>query len=597
MEITYAGFSSVGPVRKNNEDCLEFWQPDSPEGMRTRGAVAILADGVGGHGNGEVASRLAVDHCRTVFMEYRAGSTQNQFLWQMFNAANIAVYDAGMKSRMEGRMLTTLTVCIFRNNEVSIGHVGDCRVYAIQSGHIRRITSDHSYAGVQVKLGLVTVQEAMNSQLRSVLTRSVGQDPIIRIDTESVIVNRGDYIVQCTDGLWCFVTEQEIFDIVTKKDPGEACRLLIDTVTRRGGDDNLTIQVIRIESVERVSYYRGLPTYRKVESAIMGNELEVGQLLDDRYQVTDLISRSGMASIFKAIDLQTKRTVALKVPFMQFESDPGFFSRFKREEQIGKTLNHPYILRFEEPPENQSRPYIVMEFLEGQTLGHLMRSIRPMPVGDTLRIASRICEALHYMHEHEVVHRDLKPENIMICNDGSIRVMDFGIAKYEAMRRLTFGGFTPAMGTPDYMAPEQVKGKRGDARTDIYSLGAILYEMLTGAMPFDGANPFLIMNARLSGDPVAPRQRNPELSPQVEEIILHAMARNPAERYQNALEMKHDLDNPDQVQVTGRAERLVAPKAWKASWRGYKLVAAIVVAVGLGFAAIKVVQHLHLQWK
>ena len=327
----------------------------------------------------------------------------------------------------------------------------------------------------------------------------------------------------------------------------------------------------------------------------MGNELEPGQLLDERYQVTDLIAKSGMASIFKATDLQTQRTVALKVPFMQFESDPGFFSRFKREEQIGKTLNHPYILRFENAPENQSRPYIVMEFLEGQTLGHLMRSIRPMPVSDTLRIASRICEALHYMHEHDVVHRDLKPENVMICNDGTIRIMDFGIAKYEAMRRLTFGGFTPAMGTPDYMAPEQVKGKRGDARTDIFSLGAILYEMLTGSMPYEGANPFLIMNARLSGDPVAPRQRNAELSPQVEEIILHAMARNPPERYQGALEMKHDLDNPDQVEVTGRAARLVAPKAWKSRWRGMRVVVLTLGIPAICFALFEAFKHLHWQ--
>ncbi|HET6248194.1 MAG TPA: protein kinase [Tepidisphaeraceae bacterium] len=596
MEITYAGLSSQGPVRTNNEDCLDYWQPNTPQDWRTRGAVAILADGVGGHGHGEVASRLAVDQCRAAFTEGKAGASASQFLWEMFNSANVAVYDAGMKQRMEGRMLTTLTVSVFRNNEVTIGHVGDCRVYAIQGGRIRRVTSDHSYAGVQVKLGLITVQDAMNSSLRSVLTRSVGQDPIIRIDTETVTVNRGDYIVQCTDGLWCSVTEQEIFDIVTRRSPEEACRELIDVVTKRGGDDNLTIQVVRIESVERLSYYRGLPTYRKVESASMGNELEVGQLLDERFQVTDLIARSGMASIFKANDLKTQRTVALKVPFMRFESDPGFFSRFKREEQIGKTLNHPYILRFEDTPENQSRPYIVMEFLEGQTLGHLMRSVRPMPTNDALRIASRICEALHYMHEHEVVHRDLKPENIMVCNDGTIRVMDFGIAKYEGMRRLTFGGFTPAMGTPDYMAPEQVKGKRGDPRTDIFSLGAILYEMLTGSVPYEGANPFLIMNARLSGDPVAPRQRNAELTPQVEEIILHAMARNPAERYQTALEMKHDLDNPEKVEVTGRAARLEAPAAWKSRWWGGRRLVLIAVAVlAIGFGIYKVLGH--IQWK
>src|SRR5439155_935900 len=193
-----------------------------------------------------------------------------------------------------------------------------------------------------------------------------------------------------------------------------------------------------------------------------------------------------------------------------------------------------------------------------QTLGQLMRSISPMPVKDALTIAARLAEALLYMHEHDVVHRDLKPDNVMICNDGSIRIMDFGIAKVEGSRRLTFGAFQPAMGTPDYMAPEQVRGKRGDQRTDIYSLGAILYEMVTGSVPYEGNTPLLIMNARLTGDPKAPRKVNPEVSPQVEEIVLHALARDAADRYANALEMKRDLDNPEQVDVTGRAERLQA---------------------------------------
>ena len=595
MQVTYAGTSSAGPVRSNNEDSLDFWQPQTADEWRTRGAVMILADGVGGHGNGEVASQLACALARQTFRDAKPGTTPAQLLWQMFTAANLAIYEEGMKQRAEGRMLTTLTISVYRHNEVTIGHVGDCRSYVVQDGRIRRITSDHSYAGVQVKLGLVTVQEAANSALRSVLTRAVGQEPMIRLDYHTVVVSRGDLLVQCTDGLWCFVTEKEIYDAVTKRSPEDACKYLIETAIKRGGDDNLTVQVARVESVERPSYYRGLTYYRKVEPAVMGHELEPGQTLDNRFQITDLISRSGMASIFKAIDNVTGRTVALKVPFMQFESDPGFFSRFEREAQIGRTLNHPYILRFEDPPEQASRPYIVMEYLEGQTLGHLMRSVRPMPVGDALRIASRVCEALHYMHDHDVVHRDLKPENIMICNDGSIRIMDFGIAKYEGMRRLTFGAFTPAMGTPDYMAPEQVKGRRGDRRTDIYSLGAILYEMVTGAMPFEGANPFLIMNARLTGDPVAPRQRNSEISPQVEEIILKAMARNPAERYPTALEMKHDLDHPDQVHVTGRADRLQAPQAWKSQWRGMRLgvFAASLPVVILGL--VYVFRHLHWQ--
>jgi serine/threonine-protein kinase len=295
-----------------------------------------------------------------------------------------------------------------------------------------------------------------------------------------------------------------------------------------------------------------------------------------------------MASIFKARDLKTDRLVALKVPFMQFESDPGFYSRFEREEAIGKALNHPYILHIVPIEEPKSRPYIAMELLEGETLRHYMGSMPRVPVADALRIGSRTCEALDYMHKNHIIHRDLKPENVMMCNDGSLRVMDFGIAKAEGMRRLTFTGFSSTMGTPDYMAPEQVKGKRGDERTDLYSLGAMLYEMVTGRTPFEGANPYLIMNARLAGDPVAPRKINPEITPQVEEILLHALERNPADRYSSALAMKAALDDPSSVPLTGRHERLRPPVAGGNRWRQFQFVAiALLVPVAVfGLMAI-----------
>jgi serine/threonine-protein kinase len=272
-----------------------------------------------------------------------------------------------------------------------------------------------------------------------------------------------------------------------------------------------------------------------------------------------------MATIFKATDLNTKQAVAIKVPLIQFESDPGFYSRFLREEEIGSRLNHPYILKFYPVPEElRTRPYIVTEYLRGYTLSHLLTSVRPMPEKDAIKLASRLCEALAYIHEQGVVHRDLKPQNIMLCNDGTIRVMDFGIAKAGG-RRMTFAGFTPAVGTPDYMAPEQVKGKRGDERTDIYSLGAMLYEMIVGVMPFEceNDNPLVIMNARVDGDPVAPRKRNPKVTPQIEEIILHAMERDPRKRYQTAAAMKVELDDPAAVQLTGRCDRLQEPASGK----------------------------------
>jgi serine/threonine protein kinase len=303
----------------------------------------------------------------------------------------------------------------------------------------------------------------------------------------------------------------------------------------------------------------------------MITEVQPNETLDGRLQIEGVISRSGMASIYKAQDLMTGQAVAVKIPHQQFESDPASFARFQREAEIGKKLNHPNILRLLDVGEH-SRPYIVMEYLEGKTLDQVMNKIRPLPISDAVQIASQVLGALAYMHEHKIVHRDLKPQNIMICNDGSLRIMDFGIAKSTEMRRITFAGFSPAMGTPDYMAPEQVQGKRGDERTDIYSLGAVLYEMATGSVPFEGDNSFIVMNARITGDPIAPRKLNREIPKEIEEIILHAMEREPHRRYASAAAMKAELDDPDAVKLTDRHQHLQSVQSWKTRWQGSKLI-------------------------
>ncbi|HTP64736.1 MAG TPA: protein kinase [Geobacteraceae bacterium] len=585
MELTYAELSSPGPARENNEDFVGFWQPDTLEEKRGRGAVAALADGVGGLARGEVASRMAVETVLKEFREASEGKTPQQLINQVFNTANLAVYDKGMEEHGKARMATTLAVVVLRNNEIVVGNVGDSRVYLVRKAEIQQLSTDHSYVGMQQKFGLISEQDAKTSEHRNILTRSVGQEPVIRVDVEGSTVYKGDRVVLCSDGLYAHVADSEIADIVSRYSPAQACRQLVALAEQRGTDDNLSVQVLQINDVEEISYYRGTPMYYKPPDPTAGYELQPGQTLDDRFFIVETISRSGMATIFKAVDQKTKETVAVKVPFMQFESDPGFYSRFQREEEIGNHLHHPYILRFipEEEGEQRSRPYIVTEYLRGYTLAHLLNSVRPMPEKDALSIAGRVCEALVYMHEHNVIHRDMKPQNIMILYDGSLRVMDFGIAKSGEGRRITFSGFTPAVGTPDYMAPEQVKGKRGDERTDIYSLGAMLYEMVVGETPFEGENDnmFVVMNARVTGDPAAPRKRNPRVSPQVEEIILHAMERDPAKRYRTTLEMKAELDNPETVRLTGRCDRLQAPSPWKRGGRK-----AIWIGLGVTIFAI-----------
>ncbi len=582
MELIYGELSSVGTVRPRNEDYVGFWEPESLEEKRGRGAIAVLADGVGGQGRGDVASRLAVEVSLKVFREAKEDQSPQQLLTQAFNAANLAVFDKSSEDRRTKPMATTLAIAIFRNDHVTVGNVGDTRVYLARKGEIKQVSTDHSYVAMQRKFGLISEDEAKRSDNRFILTRSVGQEPVIRVDIEDVAVQKGDHIVLCSDGLHSCVADGEICEIVGRYAPSAACRQLVALAEQRGTDDNVSAQVIQIEEIEAVGYYRGVPMFHKPAEKAVTGEIEAGQLLDDRFFIHEMISRSGMATIFRATDRQTKQMVAVKVPYMQFESDPGFFSRFLREEEIGLKLQHPNILKFY-PVENKSRPYIVTEYLRGYTLAHLLNNIRPMPVADALKLASRICDALAYLHGEGVIHRDLKPQNIMMCYDGTIRLMDFGIARSEG-RRITYTGFTPALGTPDYMAPEQVKGKRGDARTDIYSLGAMLYEMLTGHTPFEGETPLLVMNARLVGDPVAPREFVPSLSPQVEEIVLHAMERDPADRYRSAAEMKAEIDDPDSVTVTGRVDRLQAAAPWKRGWSKHRSVIVSTLALLVVFA-------------
>jgi serine/threonine-protein kinase len=296
-------------------------------------------------------------------------------------------------------------------------------------------------------------------------------------------------------------------------------------------------------------------------------ELAVGMLLDDRFELAELVSRSYQSLIFKARDRVTGITVAIKAPLLSVECDMAGFERFQREEKISAQLDHPSILKFF-PVEDKSRPYIVMEFIEGETLNTVMTRAGRMPEKEAVGIAGIVCEALEHLHQKGIAHRDIKPENIILCRDGTYRLIDFGLACTARSRRLTFAKFSSIMGTPDYIAPERAQGKRGDHRSDVYSLGAILYQMVTGVPPFEGENSFVVMNARLIGDPRAPRSLRPDLSPAMDEIILHAMERDPAKRYGSSLEMKAELEDYAKVELTQRYLRLEQSKPWKArlSW-------------------------------
>ncbi|MGA9427128.1 MAG: serine/threonine-protein kinase [Terracidiphilus sp.] len=272
----------------------------------------------------------------------------------------------------------------------------------------------------------------------------------------------------------------------------------------------------------------------------------------DSFVIEAPVAQSGMASIYRAIDSRDGRVVALKIPHPDLEADPVLFDRFQREAAIGERLIHPGVMRVY-GGEPRSRVYMAMEWCEGRLLREILDAGR-IAHDRARQIAAGVLDALEYIHQNGVVHRDLKPENIMVDSEDRVKLIDFGIASDASAKRLTYANITAALGSPNYISPEQAKGKGGDARTDIYAMGIILYEMLTGKLPFTGSNPMQVINDRLINYPIPPSVADSTVSPQLQEVVYRALERDPKNRYPSAREFAHDLEHLDQVGVENRPE-------------------------------------------
>jgi serine/threonine-protein kinase len=276
-----------------------------------------------------------------------------------------------------------------------------------------------------------------------------------------------------------------------------------------------------------------------------------GETVEGKYEILESLGHGGMNDAYKARDSETGQLVVLKVPFSSLIGDPATYSRYQRELEIGKRLHHPNIQRLlaEGRLDGGSAPYLVLEYVDGTLLRDHLREKAPLSVDEAINIAVQLADALRYCHEHGVVHRDLKPENVLIEPDGTVKLVDFGIALLQGARRLTFRRLTSGFGTPDYMAPEQVQGERGDARTDVYAVGVMLYEMLTGEVPYQGDSPLAVMSQRVTTDAPLLRRKREALPPQLEAVVWRALRRDPAERYASMAQLRHDLEHLDDVVI------------------------------------------------
>jgi serine/threonine-protein kinase len=269
----------------------------------------------------------------------------------------------------------------------------------------------------------------------------------------------------------------------------------------------------------------------------------------DHYVISRLLGQGGMNNVYLAKDIINQQKVVLKFPNADLLGNVSVYERYKREAEIGSRLDHPNVQHLLNTDEERSEHYLVVEYIQGHTLREVLEKTAPnlLPIDEALRIAIQICDALAYCHEHGVYHRDIKPENIMLLDDGNIKIIDFGVALLEGARRVTWRGLSGTVGTPDYMSPEQLRGERGVASSDLYAVGAVLFEMLCGHVPFEGENVFAVMNQHVTQDPPLILKFNPNVSPALATVVMRAIRRDPEKRYHSMKDMLHDLLHLDEV--------------------------------------------------
>jgi serine/threonine protein kinase len=306
----------------------------------------------------------------------------------------------------------------------------------------------------------------------------------------------------------------------------------------------------------------------------------------DHYQVLDVLGEGAYAEVYKARDTDSGTTVVLKSPNPQLFADPALFSRYRRETDIARRLDHPGVQRSLDIGEHRTEPYLVLEYIDGQTLRALVRAHDGLiSIEQATSWGKQLVDALAYLHAHGIVHRDLKPENILVTSDCRLKISDFGTAMLEGARRLTWKHLTDSLGTPDYMSPEQVQGERGDARSDLYAWGILMYELLTGAVPFGGDNWLAAMAGHLQATPRRIREIRPEVSPALEAVVMHAMRRYPDARYQSADELIADLERLDTLDPHTYDLTAELPMGGMAAAQSAKRLWFMIALIAAGFIA------------
>ncbi len=549
-----------------NQDFHGALIPDQPV-LAAKGIVIALADGISSSAVSQIASESAV---AGFLSDYYCTSDA----WPVKTAAQrvIAATNSWLHAQTrrgphgydkDKGYVCTFTTMVLKAATAHLFHIGDSRVYRVTAAGLEPLTRDHR----------VSV-----SSEQSYLSRALGMDMDVEIDYAAIPLEKGDVFVLTTDGVNDYASPRFIAGAIAEHghDLDAAAQAIVREAFDKGSDDNLTVQILRIDD---------LPDRLAHEILDRGIALPLPPLLEPRmvfdgYRIVRALHASSRSHLFLAVDTETEETVAIKIPSIDLRGDLDYLKRFMMEEWVARRLNSPHVLKTSAPARARNYLYVVMEWIEGQTLAQWMTD-HPRPELETVRgIAEQIARGLHAFHRLEMVHQDLRPENIMIDRTGTVKIIDFGSTLVAGvMEALPAADPAAILGTAQYTAPETLLGGGATQRSDLYALGVIVYQMLTGRLPY---------GARMARARTQAQQRQaaygsaldarPAIPAWVDTALRKAVHPDPYQRYGELFEFIHDLRQPNHDLLASGRPSLIERRPllfWKS------LCAVLVVIIAL----------------
>lgn len=544
LTISLGQYSDKGR-KETNQDFHGALIPDEPL-LSLKGIAIVLADGISSSDVSAVASESAVKSFLTDYYCTPESWSVKTSAQRVIVATNSWLHSQTRQSQYlydkDRGYVCTLSAMVIKSTTAHIFHIGDARIYRVAGHALEQLTEDH---------------RIVISSAQSYLGRALGINPQIEIDYRTLKIERGDLFLLATDGVYEHVSGRFIAETINGNANGldSAARSIVEEAQRQGSPDNLTVQIVRIDE---------LPDSEGNEIVRQASELPCPPLPEarmvlDGYQIVREIHGSSRSHIYLAVDSADGTLVALKTPSIDLRDDPAYLQRFMMEEWVARRINSAHVLK----PRIQSRTrnylYVVTEFVDGQTLTQWMID-NPKPSLETVRgIVEQIAKGLQAFHRLEMLHQDLRPDNIMIDGTGTVKIIDFGSTRISGIADDTASGMGDnILGTVQYTAPEYFLGERGSSGSDIFSLGVIMYQMLTGRLPY-GAQ---AAKTRTKSQQRKLRYKsvlddNREIPAWIDGALKKVLHPDPYQRYDELSEFMFDLRHPNKNFIKSSSRPLI----------------------------------------